>query len=226
MARILIIEDEIALAKALKKALKSEFHAVDLAHDGEEGLWAAQGEEYELIVLDLMLPKIPGMKICKQLREEGKNIPILMLTARDTVEDIVGGLDAGANDYMTKPFELQEFLARIRALLRINSKVQSTKLAIADLVMDTKSHKVTRANKEIILSAKEYQLLEYLIRHRDNVCSKSILTEVLWERDAEPDSNAIEVYVANLRKKINKDFKHKLIQTVYGFGYVIRDDEA
>ncbi|MHC4598452.1 MAG: response regulator transcription factor [Planctomycetota bacterium] len=223
MTRILVVEDEQALARALRKGLVAEKYAVDVVHDGEEALWAAKGGEHDLLVLDLMLPSLSGMDVCRRLRRKKVDVPILMLTARDTVEDIVAGLDAGANDYLTKPFEFPEFLARVRALLRTRATADSAVHRVADLEIDTVAKTVRRAKKEITLTSKEYQLLEYLVRNRGSVLSPERLMSALYEFDDDPESNVLRVYVANLRRKIDRDHKKKLIHTLRGLGYVLRE---
>jgi len=222
MARILIVEDEPSLASALQKGLQDERHAVDVEHDGEDGLWAAEGGEYELLILDLMLPGLPGMEICRRLRAGGHDLPILMLTARDTTEDIVAGLDAGADDYLTKPFPFEVLLARVRSLLRRSTPATSARVELGPLALDAAQHRVWRDGEELTLTAKEFQLLEVLVRHQGTVMTRGQLTDALWERDTEPDSNALEVYVAGLRRKIDRGRTPALIQTVRGVGYVVR----
>jgi DNA-binding response OmpR family regulator len=223
MTRILVVEDEPALARALRKGLAGEKYAVDVAHDGKEALWAAEGGEHDLVVLDLMLPSLSGMEICRRLRRKKVDVPILMLTAKDTTEDIVAGLDAGANDYLTKPFEFPEFLARVRALLRTKAAAGSAVHRVADLEIDSVAKTVRRAKKEIVLTSKEYQLLEYLVRNRGSVLSPERLMNALYEFDDDPESNVLRVYIANLRRKIDRDHKKKLIHTLRGLGYVLRE---
>ena len=220
--RVLVVEDEAALADALRAGLTDERYAVDVARDGEEGLWAARTGAYDVIVLDLLLPKLPGLEVCRRLRAERSFVPILMLTAMDTTRDVVTGLDAGANDYLAKPFAFEELLARLRALLRASARDQSSVMEIGDLRIDTAAHAVSRAGRVVELTAKEFQLLEFLARHRGEVVSKERLAEALWAHDCEPDSNAIEVYVANLRRKLELASLH----TVRGAGYVLRDGGA
>ncbi|MHC4777909.1 MAG: response regulator transcription factor [Planctomycetota bacterium] len=222
MTRVLVVEDEKALARALKKGLASERYAVDMVHDGEEALWAAKEGEHDLVVLDLMLPKLSGMEVCRRLRKKSVDVPILMLTAKDTVEDIVAGLDAGANDYLTKPFEFPEFLARVRALLRTRASAGSSVLRIADLELDTAAKSVARGGDEVVLTSKEFQLLEYLLRNQGSVLSPERLLTALYEFDDDPESNVLRVYIANLRRKIDRGHDTKLIHTLRGLGYVVR----
>jgi DNA-binding response OmpR family regulator len=220
--KILVVEDERALADALRAGLTDERYAVDVAHDGEEGLWAARSGSYDAVVLDLLLPKLSGIDVCRRLRAERLFVPILMLTAMDTTRDVVAGLDAGANDYLAKPFAFEELLARLRAMLRAAARDQSSVMEIGDLRIDTAAHAVMRAGRSVELTAKEFQLLEFLARRRGEVVSKERLAEALWAHDCEPDSNALEVYVANLRRKLELG----LLQTVRGAGYVLRDGGA
>lgn len=222
MSRILIVEDETALAEALARGLREERYVVDVCRDGEEGLWAAVGDEYDLVLLDLMLPGLPGLEVCRRVREAGLQVPILILTARDGTGDVVAGLDAGADDYLRKPFAFEELLARIRALLRSRATARSTRLKIADLEIDLAARSVRRGGSEVSLTAKEFQILECLALHEGGVVSKDRLAETAWARDELPDSNVIEVYIANLRRKIDGGREGRLIQTVRGAGYVLR----
>jgi DNA-binding response OmpR family regulator len=222
VARILIVEDEAPLAASLATGLRDELHAVDLAADGEDGLWAARGGEYELVVLDLMLPRLPGLEVCRRLRAAGQLVPILVLTARDTTQDVVAGLDAGANDDLTKPFAFEELLARVRALLRVRTQTLAARLVVGPLELDAAARRVLLEGREVDLTAKEYQLLEVLVRRQGTILGKGQLADALWERDGEPDSNAIEVHVASLRRKLDRGRRHELIHTVRGFGYVVR----
>lgn len=222
VARILVIEDEPKLALAIQQGLQDELHAVDVERNGTEGLAAAETDAYELILLDLMLPGLPGLQICKRLRAAGRAVPILMLTARDTTESIVEGLDAGADDYLTKPFKFGELLARVRAMLRRTAAAVAAKVRVGPLELDAVGHRVWRDGEELTLTAKEFQLLELLVRRRGSILSKARLMEAVWERDMEPESNSIEVHMANLRRKVDRNREPALIHTVRGIGYVVR----
>jgi len=221
--RILLVEDEKKIADFIKRGLKEESYAVDAAYDGEEGHFLATTNEYDLIILDLMLPKMDGISLCKKLREGKFNIPILMLTAKDEVKDKVEGLDSGANDYLTKPFVFEELLARIRALLRIKENQVSTKLQAGELILDLLSHKVTRAGKEISLTSKEYALLEYFMRNPGVVITRTMIIEHVWDINFDSLSNVVDVYINYLRNKIDQGYKKKLIHTIRGRGYVIKE---
>jgi len=222
--RILVIEDEKKIADFIKRGLKEEGYAVDAAHDGEAGLFLAKTNDYDLILLDLMLPKIDGITVCKKLREGKILSPIIMLTAKDAVEDKVTGLDAGADDYLTKPFAFEELLARIRAILRKKGEQQqATKLSVGDLMLDLYTHKVTRAGKEIELTSKEYALLEYLMRNSGKVVTRTMISEHVWDIDFDTFTNVIDVYINYLRNKIDSADKKKLIQTVRGRGYILKE---
>lgn len=224
MTRILIIEDEPAIANALAQGLRDERYVVDIAADGETGLWAARGGEHDLVLLDVQLPRLSGLELCRQLRQQRCLTPILMLTARDSTADIVTGLDAGANDYLVKPFAFAELLARVRALLRIGTAATSVCLTVADVRLDAKAMRVWRGDAEVALTTKEIQLLEYLLRHKGRVVSRQRLAGALWEHDCDPDSNALEVHVASLRRKLDRG-PAVLLHTVRGVGYVLREPE-
>jgi len=211
--RILVVEDEHHIAQALKKGLEQEAYAVDLAFDGVAGYDLGSTEEYDIILLDLMLPKMDGSEVCANLRKEGIQTPILMLTAKDQIMDKVEGLDAGADDYLAKPFAFDELLARIRALLRRPREVADTILAVGNVVMDVRKKEVKVDNRRIMISAKEYALLEYFLRHANQIVSKQQLIEHVWDYDADILPNTVEVYVKKLREK---DMQ---IQTIRGFGY-------
>lgn len=222
--RILVVEDERRIAAFIKRGLEEECYAVDLAYDGEEALdWAAV-VDYDLIVLDVLLPKKDGIQVCRALRLQGKHVPILMLTARDAVEDRVRGLDSGADDYLVKPFAFQELLARIRALFRRGGEVKSTRLQVGDLVLDTITHRADRAGRVIELTAREYALLEFLMRHPGQALSRTQIAEHVWNYDFFSTSNVVDVYVRYLRRKIDQGFEIKLIKTVRGVGYKIEDE--
>jgi heavy metal response regulator len=220
--RILVIEDEKKVANFIKKGLEEEHYAVDTAYDGEEGLDLAEANEYDLIVLDLMIPKIEGLEVLKTIRGKKNNTPVLVLTAKNTVEDIVKGLDAGCDDYLTKPFAFMEFLARVRALLRREKKDKEPLLRIADLTLSLVTHKVTRKEKEIELTSKEYALLEYFMRNPDKVLTRTMISEHVWDYHFDSMTNVVDVYVNYLRKKIDKDFEPKLIHTLRGIGYMMK----
>lgn len=223
--RILIVEDEIKLARALKKALELQKYAVDAVSDGINGHDLASTESYDLIILDVMLPGMDGTEICSALRQENIQTPILMLTAKGQVSDKTTGLDAGADDYMVKPFSLEELFSRIRALLRRANKNNDSILSVKDLTLDQASLKVKRAGKEISLSTKEFAVLEYLMRNKNKVLTKSQIVSNVWNSDADVLLTTVEVHVKNLRDKVDKPFKEQLINTVRGFGYEIRDEK-
>ncbi|MCL4492222.1 MAG: response regulator transcription factor [Nitrospirae bacterium] len=220
--RILIVEDEKSLADIIRKGIEEEGYAVDVAYNGEEGLFMAENEPSDLIVLDIMLPVVDGMTILKRLRKAGVRTPVLLLTAKDTITDKVSGLDSGADDYLTKPFSFEELLARIRALLRRNSAVSSSLVGIGDLVIDMAAHEVKRGGENIELSAKEYALLEYMAMNRNKVLSRTSLTEHLYDQDFDLDSNVIDVFINRIRNKIDRGFGEKLIHTVRGAGYMLK----
>lgn len=219
--KILIVEDEHKIAAALKKGLEQERFAVDVVYDGEDGLSSAMGDDYDLIVLDRMLPGLDGMEVCRQLRQAGRHMPILMLTAKSEVRDRVAGLNAGADDYLPKPFSFEELLARIRALLRRPHDELGSELQVGDLKMNTITYDVERAGQRISLSSREYALLEYLMRHANRIVSKDAIIQHVWDFDADVLPNTVEVYIAYLRNKIDKPFAKKpaLLHTVRGFGY-------
>ena len=219
--RLLVIEDERKIARVITESLKREKYAVDAAYDGEEGFNLADSQPYDLLIVDRMLPGLEGTEIVKKLRENGKNMPILFLTALSTTEDKTLGLDVGADDYLTKPFAIDELLARVRALLRRPPIQQPDILKIDDLRIDKQQQTVTRAGKIIDLTSKEYALLEYLMLHPNQILSKETLIDHVWDFDADILPNNVEAYIKNLRQKIDKPFKKQLIKTVRGFGYRI-----
>jgi len=217
--RILLVEDEPQIADFIARGLSENGHSVDIARDGEEALEWPSAADFDIIVLDVMLPSIDGVEVCRTLRGQGLRTPILMLTARDAVEDRVRGLDSGADDYLIKPFAFAELLARVRALSRREPALLGTMLEVGDLVMDTATRRVTRSGAELELTAKEFALLEYLMRHPNQVLSRTVIAEHIWNYDFDNVTNVIDVHVKNLRKKIDEGFEGKLIQTVRGAGY-------
>lgn len=219
--RILIVEDEKRLAEVIKKGLEEEGFAIDLAYDGEEGLYLAESETYDLIVLDIMLPKIDGIAVCKQLRSKNIKTPILMLTAKTTLEDRVEGLDSGADDYLAKPFAFLELRSRIHALIRRSHGTPTSSLTIADLELDPLKHVCVRNKKNISLTPKEFAILEFLLRHQNEVITRTMITEHVWDYNFDGMSNIVDVFVASLRKKINANSAVKLIHTIHGVGYKI-----
>jgi len=223
MTRILIVEDEERLARSLTIGLRDEQFVVDHARDGEEALWFASANHHDLILLDLRLPKIDGLEVCRRLRAEGAPVPILMLTACDTTDDIVKGLDLGADDYLTKPFEFNELLARIRSVLRRGSTGQTARLKLADLEMDVKTRRVWRAEQEVELSNMEFRVLEHLLQNAGSVQSKSRIAAAIWDDDIGPDSNVLEVLVSHLRRKLDREFDPPLLHTRRGAGYLLSD---
>ena len=220
---VLLIEDDVTIARLLKEGLEDESYAVDVANDGSEGYRTAAADEYDVIILDIMLPEMNGYEVCRALRNDGNKTPILMLTARDTERDIVEGLDTGADDYLAKPFSFDVLLARIRALLRRPNEKLEEILQVGDLKLDPSSKKVTRASQEINLTAKEYGVLEYLMRNKGKVLSKEQIISHVWDFDADVLPNNVELFIMFLRRKIDKPFKSKLIHTVSGFGYKLEE---
>ncbi|MBP1769618.1 MAG: two component transcriptional regulator, winged helix family [Candidatus Aminicenantes bacterium] len=220
--RILVVEDERKIAEFLRKGLKAEGYAVDVAGDGEAGHFMAGTQDYDLMILDLRLPKMDGITLCRTLRAEKFAAPILMLTVRDSVKDKVQGLDSGADDYLTKPFDFEELLARVRALLRKCGATEATRLQVDDLVVDLLGHTASRASAAIPLTAKEFSLLEYLMRNAGVVVSRAMIAEHVWDIHFDSFSNVIDVSVNHLRSKVDKDFPKKLIHTVRGRGYVLK----
>ena len=220
--RILIVEDERTISAYIKRALEEQGYAVDAAYTGREALDWAGSAQYDAIVLDILLPEMDGITVCRELRVQGNRSPIIMLTARDTVDDRVAGLDAGADDYLVKPFALKELLARIRALTRRTLDIpKSPVLQIADLTLDTLTRRVKRGNKTIELTAKEYAILECLMREPDHVLTRTQIAEHVWNYDVFNHSNVVDVYIKNLRRKIDDHSESKLIHTVRGAGYRI-----
>lgn len=222
--RILIAEDQKDLNKVLTKKLTAEGYSVDSCFDGEEALDFLNMAQYDGVILDIMMPRLDGLSVVKHMRASGDATPVLFLTARDSVEDKVRGLDLGANDYLVKPFSFEELMARVRALTRKSTAENSPVYEICDLRLDTGSHSVTRSDKKIKLSAKEFALLEYLLRNKGQVLSREKIENSLWNFDYEGGTNAVDVYIRYLRKKIDEDFSPRLIHTVRGVGYVLKDE--
>jgi DNA-binding response OmpR family regulator len=225
--RILVIEDEHKIANAVKKGLEQEHYAVDVEYDGDSGLGSALNEVYDVMIIDRMLPgTVEGMEICRQVRQAKNHTPILLLTAKDQIKDRVEGLNAGADDYLIKPFSFEELLARVRALMRRPAEARAIVIKVADLTLDTISYDVQRAGRKIDLSAKEFALLEYMMRNAGRVLSKDNIISHVWDFDADILPNTVEVYMGYLRAKIDKPFAKPLIHTSRGFGYSIRDKES
>ncbi len=221
--RILVVEDERRLCSIIKRGLLEERYAVDTAYDGEDGEYLAETTPYDLIILDIMLPKKNGIDVCQELRLKRVNTPILMLTAKDTVEDRVKGLDSGADDYLVKPFAFNELLARVRALLRREGLSKSPRLQVGDLVMDTLTREVWRGQTKVELTSKEYVILEYFMCHPNMVITRTMLEEHAWDYEFDSMSNLIDVYIRRLRRKIDERGQASLIQTVRGAGYRLRE---
>ena len=225
--RVLVVEDEHKIAAFIKRGLEENTYAVDVAYDGEEGYDWARSFDYDLIVLDIMLPKMDGITLCKRLRAEGNHSFIIMLTARDSVDDRVAGLDAGADDYLVKPFAFQELLARLRALVRRSGEQRTTNLQVGDLNLDLVTHQAERGGHKINLTAKEFSLLELFMRYPNQVLSRTVISEHVWDYDFYNQSNVVDVYIRYLRRKIDDPFDVKLIQTMRGMGYrIVEPDDA
>ena len=223
--RILIVEDDNSMADLLKKGLEEEDHVVSVARDGAAALEFTGSYQFDVIVLDWMLPRMDGTEVARRLRKSGNKTPILMLTARDAVPDVVKGLDAGADDYLTKPFSFAEFLARLRALARRPAAAsRGNRLEIADLALDPGTHQVFRGRQELRLTATEYRLLEFLMRRAGGVASRRAIVEAVWGLDAEVEENTLDAFVRLLRTKVDHGHKKPLIQTVRGFGYCVREE--
>lgn len=222
--RILVIEDEKKVASFIKRGLEAASYSVDVEYDGAAGLGRLLKSDYDLVILDVMLPGIDGLSLMKQIRQRRIDVPVLLLTARVTVADRVMGLDTGADDYLTKPFAFEELLARVRALLRRGTAAAPAVLAIADLRLDPATREVTRGDKRIDLTPKEYALLEFFLRRRDQVLSRAVIAQHVWGVHYDTFTNIIDVYVNYLRKKIDDEFEPKLIHTVRGAGYVLKEE--
>ncbi len=220
---VLIVEDEKKMAGLLKKGLEEDNHSVRLAFDGREALEIAQSLEFDAIVLDLMLPGVDGFEVARRLRKSGNETPILVLTARDTVPDVVKGLDIGADDYMTKPFSFEEFLARLRSVSRRGTSPRPTLLHVGDLVLNPATHVATRGGEDIYLSPTEFRLLEFLMRRAGRVVTRAMIVQSVWNEDDDVEENTLDAFISLLRNKVDRDHRQKLIQTVRGMGYTIRD---
>jgi len=225
--RVLVVEDDFRIARFVSKGLREQAYAVDVTADGNDALYKMSISDYDAIILDVMIPGRDGFEVCRELRATGSTVPVIMLTARDAVEDRVAGLDRGADDYLTKPFEVAELLARLRALLRRGSVMRPRQIGIADLVIDTAAHRVTRHERAISLTAKEYALLEFLAREQGRVLTRSDIAEHVWDENFDPMSNLIDVNINRLRRKIDDGFSKPLIHTRRGEGYILADlDES
>jgi len=222
--RILIVEDEKKVASFIKKGLEEEYYAADIASDGKEGLKLAQDEEYDLIIMDIMIPFTDGITLTKELRKRKVSTPILMLTVRDSTEAKVEGLDAGADDYLTKPFAFEELIARIRALLRRNDNSKVSTLKVKGITLDLISHRVIKDGTEIILTPKEFAILEYLLRNKNKVVSRTKLVEHVYDYHFDTETNIIDVFINKLRAKIESGTTTPLINTIRGVGYIIKED--
>jgi DNA-binding response OmpR family regulator len=219
--RILLVEDEPRMANVIAKGLREQTYAVDVAEDGEAALYQTSINDYDVLVLDVLLPKRDGFEVCRELRARGDATPILMLTARATIDDRITGFDAGADDYLTKPFSFRELLARVRVLLRRDAQLRPDLLQLDDLILDSASHRVRRASREIELTAKEYALLEFLARRAGQLVSRAEIAAHVWDDSFDPFSNTIEVYMNRLRKKIDEKHPVKLLHTRRGEGYIL-----
>ncbi|MBN2563361.1 MAG: heavy metal response regulator transcription factor [Phycisphaerae bacterium] len=224
--RVLVVEDNPKMARFISQGLTEHGYAVDLSHGGHDGEHLAVSEPYDLIILDVMLPDQDGVQTCQNLRRRGVKTPVLMLTALSTTSDKVRGLDAGADDYLTKPFEFDELVARVRAMLRRGQAQEASRLRFADIEMDLLTRTVTRAAGKIKLTAKEFSLLEFFLRNPHKVLTRTSIGEHVWDMNFDSDSNVIDVYVSMLRRKVDKDFDQRLIHTVVGVGYRLGADEA
>jgi len=217
--RLLLVEDDTRIARFVAKGLREQAYAVDVSSTGDDALYQAAINTYDLVILDVMIPGRNGFEVCRELRKSGQRMPILMLTARDALEDRITGLDHGADDYLTKPFEFRELLARLRALLRRSGELRPAKIAVADLVLDTAAQSVSRGGRSVTLTAKEYGLLEYLARNAGRVVGRAEIAEHVWDETFDPFSNLIEVYVNRVRRKIDADSNKPLLHTRRGAGY-------
>jgi DNA-binding response OmpR family regulator len=221
---ILIVEDETSMGEMLRQGLEEENHTVTWARDGIEGVHAAEAGSFDAIVTDIMMPGMDGVELVRRLRQAGRQTPVLMLTARDSAEDVVRGLDAGADDYLTKPFAFRVLLARLRALARRAERPQVARLHVDDLVLDPVSHEVTRAGKPIALTATEYRLLEFLMRRAGRAVSRSAIIEGVWGFEQDIEANTVDAFIRLLREKVDAGQERRVIQTVRGYGYILRED--
>lgn len=221
--RILVVEDEKGIANFLRDGLKEEGFAVDIANDGKKGLEMFNGNEYDIILLDWMVPGLSGIEVCRQIRKKNQSLPIIFLTAKDTVQDTVFGLEAGANDYIKKPFAFEELLVRIRVQLRTYDGEQTT-LSIGEITMDVAKHVVRKNGREVPLTQKEFSLLEFLLRNKNNVCTRTRIIEHVWDIHFDADTSVIDVYINALRKKLHLEDHKNYIQTVRGVGYIAREE--
>jgi DNA-binding response OmpR family regulator len=219
--RVLLVEDDPRIARFVAQGLREQTYAVDVTGDGEDALYKLSVNDYDAVILDVMIPGRDGLEVCREMRAGGSAVPVLMLTARDAVEDRVAGLDTGADDYLTKPFEVAEMLARLRALLRRGHAVSTLVITVADLIIDTRAHRVTRGGRPVELTAKEYALLEYLARERGRVLGRAEIAEHVWDENFDPMSNLIDVNINRLRRKIDDGFAAPLIHTRRGEGYLL-----
>ena len=223
--RVLVVEDEKKTASFVRKALQAEGFAVDVCHNGDEALSAASATPFDAIVLDIMLPGRDGLAVLRSLRERKQTTPVLLLSARGQVNERVEGLNAGADDYLPKPFELTELVARVRAMSRRGAESKSTTLRVADLTLDALTRRALRGGKEIELTAREYRLLEFLMRSAGRICGRMSIIEKVWDYDFDPGTNLVDVYIRRLREKIDNDFEPKLLHTVRGSGYLLKETQ-
>jgi two-component system, OmpR family, copper resistance phosphate regulon response regulator CusR len=221
--RILLVEDDVKIADAIYRGLTEQHYSVDLAKDGEEGDYLAKTNDYDLLILDILLPKMDGWEVCRSIRSDKITTPILMLTALDSVDDKIRGLDYGADDYLTKPFNFGELLARIRSLVRRQSDEKTSIIEVANLKINTATREVSRDDKQINLSAKEFAMLEYFVHYKNKVLTREMISEHVWDMNFDPQSNVIDSFVRFLRQKIDKGFEPELIHTVRGVGYKFSD---
>lgn len=219
--RILVVEDEVKIARAIRRGLEHEGYATDVVTTGEEAILQATEHDYDVVVLDVRIPAPDGFAVCRQMRARNRWAPVLMLTARDSVEDRIRGLDAGADDYMVKPFSFGELLARLRALLRRAPAERPATLRVGDVALDPAAHSVTRAGRPVELSAREFALLEFLMRHAGQILTRTVMLEHVWDYRYDGDSNVVDVYIGYLRRKLEQPFGAPMIRTVRGVGYIL-----